>query len=145
MLLLSGILWREIEVRTRLALPTEACGFLVGVRRGDEVEVRGLAPGRNVAADPRAHFEIDALDTLAAEDDARAAGLAVVGVWHSHPRGPSEPSPEDARFAAASSHSEWLTAIAVPSADAGIELCCWRRRGSEFESVAVGQPMSARR
>jgi proteasome lid subunit RPN8/RPN11 len=150
MLLLPAILWREIEERTRLALPAEACGFLIGSRRGDETEVLALAPGRNVAADPRAHFVIDALDTLAAEDGARSAGLAIVGVWHSHPRGPLAPSPEDARHAhtpngVAGSHAGWLTLIAVPDAHAGVQLGCWKHAAHGFDVVTVGQPIAARR
>lgn len=140
MLLLPAILWREIEERTRSALPLEACGFLIGRRRGEEFEVAALAPGRNVAREARTHFEIDALDVLAAEDGARDAGLEVLGVWHSHPRGPLAPSAadrglepagrggpggtgargdsrgkvENRQGTAAGAPSQWLTVIVVP-------------------------------
>ncbi len=140
MLSLPAILWREIEERTRHALPNEACGILVGTQRGGLTVVAGLAPGRNVAADPRAHFELDPLDTLAAEDDARSMGLSIVGIWHSHPRGPLTPSLEDRSGADAS----WLTLIAVPQPHAGIELGCWRKFANGYEVVGVAQPLVAR-
>ncbi|MEO6709348.1 MAG: Mov34/MPN/PAD-1 family protein, partial [Planctomycetota bacterium] len=84
MLILPALLRREIEVRTRRSLPDETCGLLLGHRRGTEVEVAALAAARNIALHPRTRFELDPLDLLAAEDGARANGLEVVGVWHSH-------------------------------------------------------------
>lgn len=141
MLILPAILWREIEERTRHTLPHEACGLLLGIQRGEEVEVKALAPGRNLATDRRAHFELDPLDVIAAEDGARAMGIAIVGVWHSHPRGPLAPSAQDHSSACAT----WLTVIAVPEAQAGIALGCWRKSASGYDVVAVGQPLAARR
>ncbi len=141
MLILPGILWREIEERTRLALPDEACGLLLGKIIAGEFEVSALAAGRNVAVDPRTHFEIDALDVLEAEDGARAAGLSIVGVWHSHPRGPLAPSAQDETHAC----SSWLTLIAVPQEQGGMELGCWRKTEGGYESIGVGQPIAVRR
>lgn len=141
MLKLPAILWREIEERTRLALPDEACGLLLGRLRGREIEVAALAPGRNRAANPRAQFEIDPLDVLAAEDGARGMQLSIVGVWHSHPRGPLAPSAEDR----ANAERGWLTLIAVPGQPDGIELGCWRSGPQGFEVVGVSQPIPARR
>ncbi len=141
MLILPAILWREIEERTRLALPNEACGLLLGKVRGREIEVTALSPGRNVSPEPRAHFEIDPLDVLGAEDGALGMGLSIVGVWHSHPRGPLMPSPGDR----SNDSGSWLTLIAVPQAHVGIELGCWRTTEAGFESVGVGQLLGARR
>lgn len=138
MLILPSLLWREIEERSRRALPDEACGLLLGLRRGCEVEVAALASARNIAIDPRAGFELDPLDAIAAEDGARAVGLAVVGVWHSHPRGPRVPSPEDRRGA----DSTWLTLIAVPQNRVGLALSCWRSEGEQFARVEVAQTLS---
>lgn len=140
MLILPAILWREIEERTRLALPNEACGLLLGKLRGREVEVTALSPGRNVSREPRAHFEIDPLDVLAAEDGARGMGLSIVGVWHSHPRGPLMPSHGDR----SNDNGSWLTLIAVPEPHVGIELGCWRTTATGLEVVGVGQPLGAR-
>ena len=141
MLILPALLWREIEERTRLALPNEACGLLLGKVRGDEIEVAALSPGRNVSADPRAHFQIDPLDVLAAEDAARGTGLSIVGVWHSHPRGPLLPSQEDRT----NDSGSWVSLIAVPEPHVGIELGCWRTTQAGFEVIGVGQPLGARR
>jgi proteasome lid subunit RPN8/RPN11 len=138
MLILPSILWREIEERSRRALPDEACGLLLGMRRGSEVEVAALASARNIALDPRVAFELDPLDAIAAEEGARGVGLAIVGVWHSHPRGPRVPSPEDLRGAS----SSWLTLIAMPQAHGGIELSCWRSDGEHFAPLEIAQTLS---
>lgn len=44
-------------------------------------------------------FEVDPLDHMTAQREARAAGLEVLGAWHSHPRGPARPSERDVREA----------------------------------------------
>jgi proteasome lid subunit RPN8/RPN11 len=138
MLILPPILWREIEDRTRRALPDEACGLLLGSVHGNEVEVAALASARNVADDPRVDFELDPLDALAAEDGARGVGLTIVGVWHSHPRGPLSPSLQDRTGACAA----WLTVIAVPRPRTGIELGCWRCIPDGYEAVEVSETLS---
>lgn len=141
MLMLPAILWREIEERTRHALPEEACGLLLGARQGDEIEVSALAVARNTASDPRTSFELDALDVLAAEDGAEASGLSIVGVWHSHPRGPLEIS---ARDRSGSASTQWLTLVAVPKVRRGIQFGCWRPCAAGFERIEVAEPLSTR-
>ena len=138
MLILPSLLWREIEERSRRALPDEACGLLLGMRRGREVEVAALACARNLALDPRSSFELDPLDAIAAEDGARSVGLLIVGVWHSHPRGPRVPSPQDL----AGADTAWLTLIAVPQPRFGIELSCWQSDGAQFTPLEIAQTLS---
>lgn len=73
------------------AAPREACGLLLG---GGE-RVLALAPSRNLAAAKDA-FEIDTALHLRLQRLARARpGRNVLGVWHSHPRGPAVPSARD--------------------------------------------------
>ena len=140
MLIMPGLLWREMEERTRRALPGEACGLLLGFRRGNEIEIAALASARNLAVDPTQSFELDPLDAMAAEDAARGVGLAVVGVWHSHPRGPLDPSAADL----AGRGEAWLTLIVVPQPKSGIQLSCWRNTSAGFEPVDVAQTLSTR-
>ena len=66
--------------------PREACGLLVG----SGLEVDEIVPVPNVAAE-RHRFEMDpeALFAVLASD------VEVVGVFHSHPGGPSKPSTTD--------------------------------------------------
>lgn len=71
----------------------ELCGVLLG--RPAPLIVAQLVAGRNMAPAPRRHYLLDAATLLRADEHARAAGLAVVGFYHSHPRGPGIPSLDD--------------------------------------------------
>jgi proteasome lid subunit RPN8/RPN11 len=73
------------------AAPREACGLLLG----EGARLLALAPTRNLAAAEDA-FEIDTALHLRLQRLARARpGRDVLGVWHSHPRGPAVPSARD--------------------------------------------------
>ena len=76
--------------------PRECCGILLG--RDDEiVEVRRA---RNVAPSPATRFVIDPKDHIDARRDGRSCGLAILGFYHSHPRGAAVPSATDVAEAA---------------------------------------------
>ena len=64
--------------------------MLVG--RGDEI-LQAIA-ARNLADDPNRYL-LDPADHIAIRRNARAAGLAVVGFYHSHPHSAARPSPTD--------------------------------------------------
>jgi proteasome lid subunit RPN8/RPN11 len=79
------------EVGTR-----EVCGLLFGTAEA----ITAHEPARNVAIDPRCAFEIDPAALLAAHRAQRNGGPALIGCYHSHPSGSSDPSPRDAADAA---------------------------------------------
>jgi len=93
--------------------PREACALLLGGRtdRGHEVkrvtEVLNLSPKVDA-------FELDPVTWRAVELEARAEGLEVVGVWHSHPRALAAPSPRD-RAGAQPGWSHAITSAAEPA------------------------------
>jgi len=93
--MLPDALRRELEERCAARYPHEACGFLLGRVRGACVELVALREGTNRARDPRTGFTLEPLELVQAERAARACGLECVGLWHSHPDRPAEPSPED--------------------------------------------------
>jgi [CysO sulfur-carrier protein]-S-L-cysteine hydrolase len=85
----------EMVAHCIACVPEEGCGLLVGDEHGTVISVY---PTRNAAAsaqiysvDPTEHLRID----RAAED----AGLAVIGVFHSHTHTDPWPSPTDVRQA----------------------------------------------
>jgi proteasome lid subunit RPN8/RPN11 len=71
-------------------LPNECCGLLIGSADMVEDAVRA----RNVKRS-RTKFQVEPADHFAAIRKARAAGLGVIGAYHSHPNGPSGPSDTD--------------------------------------------------
>lgn len=81
----------------RDAYPDEACGLLIGrpCEDGgwsvDEVRrARNLEPERTSD-----RYVLDPEAFLTADRDARAAGLEIVGFWHTHPDSPAVPSETD--------------------------------------------------
>lgn len=79
-------------------LPNESCGLIAGTTDGDVKTVEKVYLLTNIDAS-REHFSMDPKEQLAAVKDARAAGLAMLGNFHSHPESPSRPSEEDKRLA----------------------------------------------
>lgn len=88
-----------IRGEARAAAPEECCGILGGVAGPGPDDVRIAAavavPNRS-PGDRRRHFLIEPEAILLARRALAARGLGIVGFYHSHPRGPQEPSPRDA-------------------------------------------------
>lgn len=70
--------------------PNECCGLLIGTAEF----VQDVVRARNAHRSPT-RFQVEPADQFAAIRKARAAGLEVVGAYHSHPNGPSGPSELD--------------------------------------------------
>lgn len=80
--------------------PEECCGFLLGRVDGASTAVERVVPAANERQDSRHNrFVMSPETVLAAHKEARAAGLAVVGYYHSHPDHPAEPSEFDREHA----------------------------------------------
>ena len=111
----------------RGASPEECCGLLLGGEGG----IRGVHPARNDSSDPRRRYRIDPADHFAAVRRARAAGLRVIGGYHSHPRHAAEPSPVDR---AEADDPDWLHVIASPAE--GI-VRAWRLSDGNFHELPI--------
>lgn len=87
---------RRIAAWAREASPEEACGALVGRRKGDERLIVEAVRLDNIA--PAARHARFLIDPRRLADLARAAerrGLSVLGYFHSHPTGAAVPSRTD--------------------------------------------------
>lgn len=73
--------------------PDECCGALIGT--GDGVVSEALALGNETDLERRRRFLITPSDYRQAEAHADAAGLTLLGFYHSHPDHPAEPSQFD--------------------------------------------------
>ena len=75
--------------------PLEACGLLAGVAGEDgNAEARLFFPTENSAASSRV-YEVEPRGLLRADREAEAAGLELIGVYHSHTHTDAKPSPTD--------------------------------------------------
>ena len=105
-----------IVAHARRDAPNECCGLLVGRANGpadkptgpaeagphvQDVSVLEAIPCSNGAVDPTSRYEISPVDYFAQIrrcrriNEAQSERFAVVGAYHSHPRGDSEPSETD--------------------------------------------------
>lgn len=80
-----------IHAHAERAQPEECCGLLLGAAH----DIRAFHEARNSAASPRTRYTINPEDHFAAIRAARAAGLEVVGAYHSHPVSDAVPSATD--------------------------------------------------
>lgn len=91
-LTLSAAAHRDILGHLYAGLPDEACGLLIG--DADTGIVPRFYPTENKAASAKL-YSIGPMDFLDADEAADAAGLAIVGVVHSHTHTDAYPSPTD--------------------------------------------------
>ena len=90
----------QIHAHVRRAYPEEGCGVLLGRDDGGVRTVERVVPCANRGAGSRARrYLIAPEDFLDADRAARAAGLDVVGFFHSHPDHAAEPSAFDLEHA----------------------------------------------
>ena len=132
----------------REGAPEEVVGVLAG-RRGDDVStVEQALRARNAADAPRSRYEIAPDEQLALLEQIEASGSDVVGFYHSHPRGPAEPSDVDAGRAAWPGHSYLIVSLAgEPTGDrtaepgdepiGGPTIGSWRWTGERFREETV--------
>lgn len=82
------------------AYPEEGCGVLLGRETAAGREIETVIGFDNVREDSRHNrYLVSPEQFLAAEKQARTAGLDVVGFFHSHPDHPSRPSAFDLEHA----------------------------------------------
>ena len=90
------------QIHTHLcrAYPEEGCGVLLGRDGGGAREVERVVAFENRREDSRGNrYLIAPEQVLAADREARAAGLEVIGFFHSHPDHPARPSAFDLEHA----------------------------------------------
>jgi [CysO sulfur-carrier protein]-S-L-cysteine hydrolase len=89
---LTREIYMEMVAHCLQGLPEEACGLLVGPYGGEKAA--RLFPTRNAAASALI-YEIDPKEMLDVDRSARALGVDIMGVFHSHTHTDAYPSPTD--------------------------------------------------
>jgi proteasome lid subunit RPN8/RPN11 len=78
--------WRVMIEHASAAYPREACGLLLGREAPAGRQMLLAVPTRNAFdGDQRDRFSIDPADLARVQREARASGLDLLGVFHSHP------------------------------------------------------------
>ncbi len=84
-----------IMTHARSTYPEECCGFLLGVDSGPRRILRALA-AQNVNEGSRTRrYNINPTDLVRADEEARRSNLELIGIYHSHPDAPAQPSQVD--------------------------------------------------
>ena len=119
----------ELEADVGAGYPDETCGLLLGLSSKAGCCVLLQRPARNLnQVRSTDRFELDPVAYLAAEQAASAAGIELVGVWHSHPDHPARPSETDRAMA----WPGWSYLILSVTADGVVDLRSWRLAGRDF-------------
>src|SRR5574340_1536145 len=97
-LIISPEMLRRIRREAERAYPEEGAGFLLGTAANPRV-VLEIVPSRNkgIGGTRRNRYLIDPDDYLNAELKADGLNMELLGVFHSHPDHPAEPSTLDLR------------------------------------------------
>ncbi len=106
------------------AHPHECCGILLGAG----YRIAAIRPARNVHPDPARRFEIDPQALVDAHRSAREGGPQILGYYHSHPNGRSEPSATD-RAQATGDGRIWAIV-------AGNDVTLWRDAKTGFSPLS---------
>jgi proteasome lid subunit RPN8/RPN11 len=81
----------QLVKQARRSPALECCGLLAG---RDGTITRSF-PAVNAASDPAASYDIAPEELFRLMREMRAAGLELLGIYHSHPNGRNEPSASD--------------------------------------------------
>jgi proteasome lid subunit RPN8/RPN11 len=77
--------WREMLAHAEATYPNECCGVMLG-SVDDVKRVRESAALANVAREShRSRYELAPEDLIQADREARARGMDLIGIYHSHP------------------------------------------------------------
>lgn len=122
MLKIPSSIQDQIQAHGAATYPYEGCGLLLGqVENGCNV-VTAIRPMQNVwpdEAEKRERFRIDEQEWIRAEMEAMAAGVDIIGIFHSHPDHPPVASPRDLNWASWPGYSYLITEIRQGEAKEG--------------------------
>lgn len=127
---------RELRRLAELSYPFEACGLLVGtVEHPPDRRTVSLVLANNLSPmTERRSFVLDPQDYLDTVASAHLERLEVIGVWHTHPDHPAEPSALDLENAWAE-HSQLIVSV---DAMGDTVLRSWRLAEGRFVPEAIG-------
>jgi proteasome lid subunit RPN8/RPN11 len=86
MIKINDAAWKAMVAHAEAKFPNECCGAMIGSITGDVKDVTLAQPLENAYSGAQsARYELRPEDLLEADKKARAAGLDLIGIFHSHP------------------------------------------------------------
>jgi len=115
MLKISKEILNQIQTHGEVSYPEEGAGLMLGETDGQSKQVLRLLTFANAREPSARHnrYLLTAQDYLDGEQEAERLGLDVLGVFHSHPDHPNQPSEFDQEWA-----MPWLSYV-ITSVKAG--------------------------
>ncbi len=100
MLQLTHTAFHKVKLHAMQTYPEECCGVMLGIEQNGRRYVHDLLEIRNRKEENRERrYLILPEEYKRAEDHAARVGLQILGLYHSHPDHPAEPSQLDLDFA----------------------------------------------
>ena len=106
--------------------PNECCGLLGGTNG----VITRIYRATNVAETKTVRYDVDSTELVKIFTSMRAADLEHLGIYHSHPRSPAEPSQTDINLA---TYPHWLYVIVSLAEPDGDVRAWWIHDGSVEE------------
>ena len=92
--------WEVMVSHARSTYPNECCGAMIGSIDGDRKTVQVAVALENAFTGAQgARYELRQEDLLKADAEARRQGMDLIGIFHSHPDSPNNPSDYDRDWA----------------------------------------------
>jgi proteasome lid subunit RPN8/RPN11 len=114
--------------QSRAELPNECCGLLLGTQ-----DIERAVPMRSIPPAPDAYY-MDPEQQITVFTDMQATGEQLLGIYHSHPKGPVKPSGMDLQLAF---HPDALYVIISLADVDSPEIGAYRLVNSAFTRVAL--------
>lgn len=78
--------WRTMVLHAEQVYPNECCGAMLGHTRHDrKIVIQAIALENVWAGEQGERYQLRPEDLLKADQEARARGLDLIGIFHSHP------------------------------------------------------------
>ncbi|RMD70567.1 MAG: M67 family peptidase [Gammaproteobacteria bacterium] len=127
---LPRTLVNQLLAQAQMAQGKEICG-LIGGRGGKPTR---CYPIPNAATDPARRFRMDPRAQIQAMREMREGGETLFAIYHSHPRGPAQPS---ARDIAESQYPDTLYLVISLGTEGVIEMRGYEIKAGKVEEVAL--------
>ena len=112
----------------------EVCGMLGGLIQGNLWRIANCIPTKNVAADTRTNYAIDPAQFVEGFFALQQQQKRLLGIYHSHPFGPSTPSPTDI---AQTTWPDLVYVILYPTDDDNFAISAWQIVNKQAYPVSV--------